>query len=49
MDLILNLWEKEPKGVKVGHDLQKLTLDVLASCIFGTEFDTLNGQWLNLY
>jgi len=28
----------------VGEDLKKLTLDVLATCIFGLDFDTLNGS-----
>jgi len=35
--------KKKGTQVKVGYDLQKLTLDVLATCIFGVEFDTLNG------
>jgi len=30
--------------VKVTVDLQKMTLDVLAICIFGQDFDTLNGN-----
>jgi len=30
--------------VNVGYDLQKLTLDVLATCIFGQDFDTLYGK-----
>jgi len=30
--------------VAVGNDLQKLTLDALATCIFGLEFDTLKGK-----
>jgi len=28
----------------VGEDLQKMTLDVLSTCIFGTDFDSLNGN-----
>jgi len=32
------------KPVHVGYDIQKMTLDVLASCIFGQDFDTLNGH-----
>lgn len=36
-------WENAGK-FSVGSDLQKLTLDVLASCIFGLDFDTLNGN-----
>jgi len=30
--------------VIIGHELQKMSLDILASCIFGQDFDTLNGQ-----
>jgi len=44
VDLLMRRWEKEPDNVKIGHDLQKLTLDVLATCIFGFDFDTLNGK-----
>jgi len=44
VDLLIRRWEKEPENVKIGHDLQKLTLDVLATSIFGLEFDTLNGK-----
>jgi len=44
VDSLIQKWLKQPKGVFVGHDMQKLTLDVLASCIFGMEFDTLNGN-----
>jgi len=44
VDLLMRRWEKEPENVKIGHDLQKLTLDVLAMSIFGIEFDTLNGN-----
>jgi cytochrome P450 len=36
-------WENKPR-VSVGDDLKKLTLDVLATCIFGLDFDTLNGK-----
>jgi len=32
----------EPVSVEV--DLQKMTLDVLATCIFGNDFNTLNGD-----
>jgi cytochrome P450 len=39
----LSKWEIQQE-VCVGSDLQKLTLDVLASCIFGLDFDTLNGK-----
>jgi cytochrome P450 len=39
----LSKWETQQE-VCVGSDVQKLTLDVLASCIFGLDFDTLNGQ-----
>jgi len=28
----------------VSQDLQKMTIDVLATCIFGNDFDTLNGN-----
>jgi len=42
--LLMRRWEKEPDNVKIGHDLQKLTLDVLATSIFGFDFDTLNGK-----
>jgi len=44
VELLLNVWEKDPKDVKVGNDLQKLTLDILATCIFGLEFDNINGK-----
>jgi len=40
----LTKWENK-KEVCVGDDIQKLTLDVLASCIFGLDFDTLNGKF----
>jgi len=30
--------------VSVEQDLQKMTIDVLATCIFGSDFDTLNGN-----
>jgi cytochrome P450 len=39
----LTKWENQQQ-VCVGKDLQKLTLDVLACCIFGLDFDTLNGK-----
>jgi cytochrome P450 len=39
----LSKWETQQE-VCVGNELQKLTLDVLASCIFGLDFDTLNGK-----
>jgi len=39
----LSKWENLPE-VCVGNDLQKLALDVLASCIFGLDFDSLNGK-----
>jgi len=44
VDLLMRRWEKEPDNVIIGHDLQKLTLDVLATTTFGLEFDTLNGK-----
>jgi len=40
----LSKWETQQE-VCVGNDLQMLTLDVLASCIFGLDFDTLNGKF----
>jgi len=43
IDLCVSKWENQSQ-VFVGRDLQKLTLDVLASCIFGLEFDTLSGE-----
>jgi len=43
VESLISKWEKEPEAY-VGHDLQKLTLDVLATSIFGLDFDTLNGQ-----
>jgi len=36
-------WKKS-EPVSVSQDLQKMTLDVLATCIFGNDFDTLNGN-----
>jgi len=39
----ISLWRKREQ-VKVTVDLQKMTLDVLAICIFGKDFDTLNGN-----
>jgi len=44
VDSLIERWAKAPNDVKIGYDLQKLTLDVLATCIFGMEFDTLNGK-----
>jgi cytochrome P450 len=44
VDICISRWKQNPKNVPIGHDFQKMTLDVLASCIFGVEFDTLNGQ-----
>jgi len=41
----LDKWENQLQKLSVGSDLQKLTLDVLASCIFGLDFDTLNGKF----
>jgi cytochrome P450 len=42
----LDKWEnQQQQKVSIGSDLQKLTLDVLASCIFGLDFDTLNGKF----
>jgi cytochrome P450 len=43
IETCLSRWENQPE-VCVGNDLQKLTLDVLASCIFGLDFDSLNGK-----
>jgi len=43
MNMCITKWENKPK-VSVGEDLKKLTLDVLATCIFGLDFDTLNGS-----
>jgi len=40
---VTSLW-KNNEPVHVSYDLQKMTLDVLATCIFGYDFDTLNGQ-----
>jgi cytochrome P450 len=39
----LSKWVNKEK-VCVGSDIQKLTLDVLASSIFGVDFDSLNGN-----
>jgi len=43
VNVCLSIWEKE-REVTIGHWVQKLTLDVLASCIFGIDFDTMNGK-----
>jgi cytochrome P450 family 4 subfamily V len=43
VDICMERWANL-KRVEIGHDLQKLTLDVLASCIFGIEFDSLHGK-----
>jgi len=42
INVLMSKWEIQE--VCVGHDLQKLTLDILASCIFGFDFDSLNGK-----
>jgi len=39
----IQLW-RNGKPANVGDDLQKMTLDVLATCIFGNDFNTLNGN-----
>jgi cytochrome P450 len=44
INICLTNWENQQQ-VRVGNDLQKLTLDVLACCIFGCEYDTLNGKF----
>jgi len=44
IETCLSKWESQQKEVCVGNDLQNLTLDVLASCIFGMDFDSLNGK-----
>jgi len=36
--------KKDPRAVRIGYDVQKLALDILATCIFGLNFDTLNGR-----
>jgi cytochrome P450 len=41
----LTKWENQQHQVCVGKDLQKMALDVLACCILGCEFDTLNGKF----
>jgi len=43
-NLLMEKWNTEKSEVYVGKDLQKFTLDVLATCIFGLEFDSLNGN-----
>jgi len=43
VDYCITQWEKKGE-VTIGKDLQKLTLDILATCILGLEFDTLKGQ-----
>jgi len=35
---------KDGENVDIGENIQKMTLDVLATCIFGRDFDTLNGH-----
>jgi len=44
IDLIMMKWGNQSESY-VGHDLQKMTLDILATCIFGLDFDTLNGKF----
>jgi cytochrome P450 len=44
VNLCVAKWENKP-SVSVGHDLKKLTIDVLATCIFGMDFDTLSGNY----
>jgi len=44
VNLCVSKWENKT-SVPVGHDLTKLTVDVLATCIFGLEFDTLSGNY----
>jgi len=44
IDLNISKWGNQPDQVYVGNDLQKMTLDILATCIFGIDFDTLNGK-----
>jgi len=39
----ISLWGNG-KTAQVGYDIQKMTLDVLATCTFGQDFDTLHGQ-----
>jgi len=44
VNLCVSKWENQISGVAVGEDMKKLTLDVLATCIFGIDFDTLSGE-----
>jgi cytochrome P450 len=44
VNLCVSKWENKP-SVCVGNDLKKLTIDVLATCIFGMDFDTLSGNF----
>jgi cytochrome P450 len=44
VNLCVSKWENK-SSVSVGHDLKKLTIDVLATCIFGLDFDTLSGNY----
>jgi len=39
----IDLW-KDKGYVDMGKDIQKMTLDVLATCIFGRDFDSLHGN-----
>jgi cytochrome P450 len=41
--MCVSKWENKP-NVLVGYDLKNLALDILATCIFGMDFDTLNGK-----
>jgi len=44
IEMCVSKWENKP-NVLVGYDLKKLTIDILATCIFGIDFDTLNGKF----
>jgi len=44
VNLCVSKWENKT-SVPVGQDLKKLTVDVLATCIFGLDFDTLSGNY----
>jgi len=43
IDTLAQIWSKQ-QTASVCDDLQKMTIDVLAACVFGQEFDTLNGK-----
>jgi len=51
-ELCITLWDKQRKNVMISDLLQKYLLDGLCTCIFGIEYDSMNGgldEPLNAY